>query len=293
MSRSTRGRSSASASASTTPGPPAWHRLDVSPDELRVTDTLQNGQCFGWTQIPEPMGAGSAAAASAVVETTGRSSTKLSVSALSGDDSLKVELVGVVGGMIVGLQDFSDGVCFRWYNAAPKADPSVLKSALIEYFQLGTPLAPLLEEWGRGDSRLAMIAPCIPGLRVLRQDPTECLFSFLCSSNNNISRITLMLGRLRTEYGAYLGKVHGLSVYAFPTISRLAAVEEAELRALGFGYRAPFVTQSAQRIVANGGVAWLESLRPMSTEETRAELCTLHGVRIPHLALILPVSLYC
>lgn len=34
-----------------------------------------------------------------------------------------------------------------------------------------------------------------------RQDPTECLFSFICSSNNNIPRITLMLDRLRAAYG--------------------------------------------------------------------------------------------
>jgi 3-methyladenine DNA glycosylase/8-oxoguanine DNA glycosylase len=29
----------------------------------------------------------------------------------------------------------------------------------------------------------------------------ECLFSFICSSNNNIPRITLMLARLRARYG--------------------------------------------------------------------------------------------
>lgn len=34
-----------------------------------------------------------------------------------------------------------------------------------------------------------------------RQDPVECLFSFICSSNNNIPRITLMLARLRARYG--------------------------------------------------------------------------------------------
>lgn len=43
-----------------------------------------------------------------------------------------------------------------------------------------------------------------------RQDPTECLFSFICSSNNNIPRITLMLDRLRATYGEPLvrSRVH-------------------------------------------------------------------------------------
>lgn len=37
-----------------------------------------------------------------------------------------------------------------------------------------------------------------------RQDPVECIFSFICSSNNNISRITLMLEKLRHAYGELL-----------------------------------------------------------------------------------------
>lgn len=37
-----------------------------------------------------------------------------------------------------------------------------------------------------------------------RQDPVECIISFICSSNNNISRITLMLEKLRRAYGELL-----------------------------------------------------------------------------------------
>ena len=36
---------------------------------------------------------------------------------------------------------------------------------------------------------------------MLRQDPLECLFSFICSSNNHISRIHGMVERLASNYG--------------------------------------------------------------------------------------------
>ena len=39
---------------------------------------------------------------------------------------------------------------------------------------------------------------------MLRQDPVECLFQFICSSNNHISRIHGMVSRLCTAYGSPL-----------------------------------------------------------------------------------------
>ena len=48
------------------------------------------------------------------------------------------------------------------------------------------------------------ISRSLPGLRILRQEPCECLFSFICSSNNNVPRITLILDRMRERYGERL-----------------------------------------------------------------------------------------
>lgn len=42
------------------------------------------------------------------------------------------------------------------------------------------PLVPLCEQWGTKDPRVNTLRTVLPGLRVVRQDPTECLISFLC-----------------------------------------------------------------------------------------------------------------
>ena len=43
----------------------------------------------------------------------------------------------------------------------------------------------------------------------MRQDPVECLFEFICSSNNHISRIKGMVERLCQDYGTPLTHLSG------------------------------------------------------------------------------------
>jgi len=57
----------------------------------------------------------------------------------------------------------------------------------------------------------------LTGIRLLRQDPVETLLAFICSSNNNISRISGMVQRMCAEFGHAISEVYGLDTYIFYT----------------------------------------------------------------------------
>jgi N-glycosylase/DNA lyase len=81
---------------------------------------------------------------------------------------------------------------------------------------------------------------------MLNQDPIENLFSFICSSNNNIKRIRKMIKALTENFGILIGSIDGEEYFTFPTIDRLAQNDvESKLRDLKFGYRAKFIQQAA------------------------------------------------
>lgn len=110
------------------------------------------------------------------------------------------------------------------------------RMALFDFLNLGHSLCEIWEEFKISDLRFCELANCLEGARVLRQDPLECLIQFICSSNNNIGRITKMMNFV-SSMGNYLGSVGGFDFHQFPELDRLAMVSEAELREAGFGYR--------------------------------------------------------
>lgn len=112
------------------------------------------------------------------------------------------------------------------------------------------------------------------GIRILNQDPWEALCSFVISQQNNIKRIKLIVEHMCQAYGDDLGG----GAYSFPTAQRLAALEEADFRALGLGYRADYVSCLAKS-VANGELD-LDAVRGMTLDEARDELMRLRGVGI-------------
>ena len=152
------------------------------------------------------------------------------------------------------------------------------KAILHDYFQLDINLRKLYEQWKKADANFNQVATEFPGVRILRQDPTENLFAFICSSNNNISRITSMVEKLCLHYGEKVGSIDGEDWFAFPPVTALAkdGVEQ-HLRELGFGYRAKFINQTA-KFISQKEDGWLESLRMASYEDAHAELLQLTGV---------------
>ncbi|KAH9930683.1 DNA glycosylase, partial [Fomitopsis serialis] len=170
-----------------------------------------------------------------------------------------------------------------------------------DYFQLDVDLVDLYDQWAKRDPVFERhCSQRFSGIRMLRQDPFENLISFICSSNNNIARITKMVKALCQHYSPPLATLPGPvspesseteTYHSFPPPSVLAAPGvSATLRTLGFGYRAEFIQKTAKMLVeahgtgsaGEGGLEpaekWLHTLRTTCTTEAREELLKLMGV---------------
>ena len=75
-------------------------------------------------------------------------------------------------------------------------DEDDTESTLRDYFNLSIDLTKLYKTWSEQDPVFMKKAPNFMGVRMLRQDPWENLISFICSTNNNISRIGQMVSSL-------------------------------------------------------------------------------------------------
>jgi N-glycosylase/DNA lyase len=149
---------------------------------------------------------------------------------------------------------------------------------LTRLFRLEVDLKRVHKELLRRDDRWAEWIGAMPGLRLMRWlSAEECLFSFLCTPANNIPRITGMIERLCERYGEPIHTEDDAVYYAFPTAERIAAADEAELRGLGFGYRAKNLIEVAQALQARGE-GWLDSLRQLPYWDAKRELAQLPGV---------------
>lgn len=122
--------------------------------------------------------------------------------------------------------------------------------------------------------RAAMAAT--PGLRILRQDPWDCLAGYLCSQWNNVPKIELSTERVARAWGTVHRWPEGVEVASLPPPEVLAAREPAELQPCALGYRCRYLVETA-RLVASGAAA-PAALREAPYEEALRLLLGLPGV---------------
>lgn len=137
------------------------------------------------------------------------------------------------------------------------------------YFDLQTDYEQTVKRISDISPIMQQAAQCGKGIRILRQDLTEMIFSFIISANNNIKRIQAIVKRLcqglgeKTPYG-----------YAFPTVQKMADASVEFYKSIGAGYRDRYLKDTAQKLLSFD----LESLKAMPTEQARKVLLTFEGV---------------
>jgi N-glycosylase/DNA lyase len=177
---------------------------------------------------------------------------------------------GVVQDNLVALKQ--DGL--RLEVRSSPLPPEETESSLRDYLRLDDDLEAIYSSIDTDPLIHGAIAE-YHGLRLLRQDPWECLVSFICSANSNIPRISASMETLAHRYGRPL-KLGDYVDYTFPTPDKLAEAGEAALRDLKLGFRAKYVARVAE-IVALGEVK-LEPLRHLPYQEAKEVLTSLPGV---------------
>jgi N-glycosylase/DNA lyase len=252
-----------------------WVDLNVPPDELRPSATLTTGQCFSWLVVQD--------------ECSDSSSNKQQQQQSAWGVHDAKEWIGPLGNRCLSIRETATTTMYRVLAGPTDGVDEYLR----DYFQLDVPLAPLYEEWSRHDKRLARIGKVIRGVRILRQDPVECLFSFICSSNNNVPRITKMLAAFRSTFGEFLMEIPcrsamddsprldvpvGRKLYSFPTLEALQAATDPALREMGLGYRASYIIATIDLLLRCGGEEYLLSLREQGPDFVQEKLCELKGV---------------
>nr|XP_049699179.1 N-glycosylase/DNA lyase [Helicoverpa armigera] len=232
-----------------------WNKLICNIRELQLVGTLSGGQSFRWTHNKE-----------------------------------NDEWIGVYSKTVWKLRENDDGLQYQVIGSLHNNSKSQSKSKnkkvnvdfkklLEDYFRLDTNLGIYYKEWSAKDELFEKACQQFYGIRMLRQEPVENLFSFICSQNNHISRISTMVEKLCTHYGEKICEYEGETYYAFPEVDKLAHNGvESELRNLGFGYRAKFIHKSASQIVEWGGVDWFNSLQDMKYKDAKVELMKLYGI---------------
>ncbi len=205
---------------------------------LALAETLESGQAFRWRRISR--------------------------------DEPEDHFEGVIFGNLVRVKQTDGKVLF---NSAPDTD-STIGPLLEDYLGLSHDLESIYAEI-RWDEQVAGAIDQYPGMRILRQDPWECVVSFICSANNNIARISQNVEDISNAFGP---RIPGADTErrAFPSPDAVADAGETALRELGLGFRAKYVAATAER-VANAEID-LFSLREAPYDEALSTIITLAGV---------------
>ncbi|KAH9901578.1 DNA glycosylase [Cubamyces lactineus] len=263
--------------------PAGFRAIPLSLAQLSLAAVLKCGQSFRWSIFP--------------LQTTGEQ-------APSDESSPTHEYRLCLRDRVICLRQSREALFYRAVFPSITVEDLEAREAetlawIKDYFQLDIDLVELYKQWSVADPVFHRLRDRFEGIRMLRQDPFENLISFICSSNNNIARITKMVKSLCLHYSPPLlslppppgSNLPEETYHPFPPPSALASPDvSTRLRALGFGYRADFIQRTAAMLVAAHGTdrnpktlmepseEWLLTFRKMSTADARTELLKFVGV---------------
>lgn len=175
---------------------------------------------------------------------------------------------GVIYGTVVKIKQTKKDLEF--ISSSTKVDADFLRS----YLRLDDDLLNVYSKIAK-DKHMVEAIERFRGLRLVRQEPWECLISFICATYKNVPAIKQMIFNICRELGDPI-EFEGETFYTFPNSRVLAKANPKQLRRCKLGFRTERVLETSKLI--NKGKCDLESLRTKPYEVAKKELMRLPGV---------------
>ena len=153
-------------------------------------------------------------------------------------------------------------------------DPSqaYVERLVRRYFSDGDDIRAIEESLARMGGVMGEAVAHGRGLRILTQDPWECLASYVLSLNKNVPAISMSVEYL----AACFGEPAGMGAFGFPAPHVLASQEVSSLRESKCGFRDKYLHDAALKVASRE--VDLDLLGTLPTEEARRELMRIRGV---------------
>jgi N-glycosylase/DNA lyase len=183
----------------------------------------------------------------------------------------------------------TDGRMLRMRLASSSGDMDVFEFATFpgepdvdfvrRYFRLDVDLNALYATWTAADPYLGSLGERFRGLRIVAQDPEECLLSFICSTANFIPRIMKAIATIAQSWGTPITDPAGnVITHAFPRATVIAGLDPLDLaERTGLEWRAANLVKVAAQVAARPD-GWLDKVADMDYATARGELQLLDGV---------------
>lgn len=123
-----------------------------------------------------------------------------------------------------------------------------------------------------GDIHMKNALKIYPSLRILRQNPSEAIVCFICSSSKRIVQIKQCVKLLSEKFGTHLGG----NFYKIPDFETLANAQLKDILECKLGFRARYLKETAEKIVSEKFNPL--SLREMPYQDAKRYLVSLSGI---------------
>ena len=180
---------------------------------------------------------------------------------------------GVINGHAAKVRQSPEGIQFR--GEAPK-------KAVRRYFRLDEDITEVHEALSRKDPKMKWLVERYGDMRILRQDPWECLVSFICAQRRSIEKTSEDLhGLAKAAHNGDPLRLDGQEMYPFPGPEQTLCLGKAS--GSGLPLSGPLARRKQETIVrvaeaVTENERYFEELAGRSHEDARTQLQEIVGI---------------